>query len=57
MDKFEVQFSDLDIQTSYMKDAMGFMMTMSIMHQMLEDTNTELRFELQQNHADKDVPS
>ncbi|KAH9959562.1 vacuolar protein-sorting-associated protein 46 [Lactifluus volemus] len=61
MDKFEAQFSDLDVQTSYMEDAMGSTTAVStpqdqvdsLMHQMAEEANIEL----QQDLADKEVPS
>jgi charged multivesicular body protein 1 len=61
MDKFEAQFSDLDVQTSYMEDAMGSTTAVStpqdqvdsLMRQMAEEANIEL----QQDLADKEVPS
>ncbi|KAH9952860.1 hypothetical protein BGW80DRAFT_1440235 [Lactifluus volemus] len=51
MDKFESQFSDSDVQTSYMEDAMD--QVDSLMRQMAEGANVEL----QQDLADKEVPS
>ncbi|KAH9954370.1 vacuolar protein-sorting-associated protein 46 [Lactifluus volemus] len=61
MDKFEAQFSDLDVQTSYMEDAMGSTTAVSmpqdqvdsLMRQMVEEANIEL----QQDLADKGVSS
>jgi charged multivesicular body protein 1 len=61
MDKFEAQFSDLDVQTSYMEDAMGSTTAVStpqdqvdsLMRQMAEEANIEL----QQDLANKEVPS
>jgi len=61
MDKFEAQFSDLDVQTSYMEDAMGSTTAVStpqdqvdsLMRQMAEEANIEL----QQDLAAKEVPS
>ena len=60
MDKFESQFSDLDVQTSYMEDAMGSTTAVStpqdqvdsLMRQMAEEANIEL----QQDLAAKEVP-
>jgi len=60
MDKFESQFSDLDVQTSYMEDAMGSTTAVStpqdqvdsLMRQMAEEQNIEL----QQDLAAKEVP-
>ncbi|KAI9447580.1 Snf7 family [Lactarius indigo] len=60
MDKFESQFSDLDVQTSYMEDAMGSTTAVStpqdqvdsLMRQMAEEANIEL----QQDLATKEVP-
>lgn len=60
MDKFESQFSDLDVQTSYMEDAMGSTTAVStpqdqvdgLMRQMAEEANIEL----QQDLANKEVP-
>ncbi|KAH9971315.1 hypothetical protein BGW80DRAFT_1321644 [Lactifluus volemus] len=61
MDKLKAQFSDLDVQTSYMEDAMGSTTAVStpqdqvdpLMRQMAEEANIEL----QQDLADKEVPS
>ena len=61
MDKFESQFSDLDVQTSYMEDAMGSTTAVStpqdqvdsLMRQMAEEANIEL----QQDLAAKEVPA
>jgi charged multivesicular body protein 1 len=61
MDKFEAQFSDLSVQTSYMEVAMGSTTAVStpqdqvdsLMRQMAEETNIEL----QQDLADKGVLS
>jgi charged multivesicular body protein 1 len=60
MDKFEAQFSDLDVQTSYMEDAMGSTMAVStpqdqvdaLMRQTAEEANIELQHDL----ANKEVP-
>jgi len=60
MDKFEAQFSDLDVQTSYMEDAMGSTTAVStpqdqvdaLMRQMAEEANIELQHDL----AAKEVP-
>ncbi|KAI0298902.1 Snf7 family [Russula brevipes] len=60
MDKFESQFADLDVQTSYMEDAMGSTTAVStpqdqvdtLMRQMAEEANIEL----QQDLAAKEVP-
>jgi len=54
MDKFESQFSDLDVQTSYMEDAMGSTTAVStpqdqvdgLMKQMAEEANIELQHDL-----------
>jgi charged multivesicular body protein 1 len=61
MDKFESQFSDLDVQTSYMEDAMGSTTAVStpqdqvdsLMRQMAEEANIELQHDL----AAKEVPA
>ena len=55
MDKFESQFSDLDVQTSYMEDAMGSTTAVStpqdqvdqLMKQMAEEANIELAHDLE----------
>ena len=54
MDKFESQFSDLDVQTSYMEDTMGATTAVStpqdqvdtLMRQMAEEANIELQHDL-----------
>jgi charged multivesicular body protein 1 len=59
MDKFESQFSDLDVQTSYMEDAMSNTTAVStpqdevdlLMKQAAEEANIEL----QQDLASKDL--
>lgn len=61
MDKFEAQFSDLDVQTSYMEDAMSSTTAVStpqdqvdsLMRQMAEEANIELQHDL----AAKQVPA
>jgi charged multivesicular body protein 1 len=59
MDKFESQFSDLDVQTSYMEDAISSTTAVStpqdqvdsLMRQMAEEANIELQHDL----ASKDL--
>ncbi|VDC02500.1 unnamed protein product [Peniophora sp. CBMAI 1063] len=54
MDKFESQFSDLDVQTSYMEDTMGATTAVNtpqdqvdgLMRQMAEEANIELAHDL-----------
>ncbi|KAI0310155.1 Snf7-domain-containing protein [Amylostereum chailletii] len=54
MDKFETQFSDLDVQTSYMEDTMGATTATStpqdqvdtLMRQMAEEANIQLQHDL-----------
>lgn len=54
MDKFESQFSDLDVQTSYMEDAMSNTTAVStpqdeveaLMKQTAEEANIELQHDL-----------
>ena len=54
MDKFESQFSDLDVQTSYMEDTMQSTTAVStpqdqidlLMKQMADEANIELEHEL-----------
>lgn len=54
MDKFESQFSDLDVQTSYMEDTMSSTTAVStpqdqidtLMSQMAEEANIELQQDL-----------
>ena len=61
MDKFEQQFSDLDVQTSYMEEAMSNTTAVStpqdevdaLMRQTAEEANIELQHDL----ASKDVAS
>lgn len=64
MDKFETQFSDLDVQTSYMEDAMGSTTAVStpqdqvdaLMRQMAEEANIELQHDLATNQVPDIVP-
>jgi charged multivesicular body protein 1 len=61
MDKFESQFSDLDVQTSYMEDAMSSTTAVStpqdqvdtLMRQTAEEANIELQHDL----ASKEMPT
>jgi len=61
MDKFETQFSDLDVQTSYMEDAMSSTTAVStpqdqidaLMRQTAEEANIELQHDL----ASKEMPT
>ena len=61
MDKFESQFSDLDVQTSYMEDTMSSTTATStpqdqidaLMRQTAEEANIELAHDL----ASKDITS
>jgi charged multivesicular body protein 1 len=61
MDKFETQFSDLDVQTNYMEETMSNTTAVStpqdqidsLMKQMAEEANIELAHDL----ASKDVQS
>lgn len=54
MDKFESQFSDLDVQTSYMEDTMSSTTAVStpqdqvdlLMQQMADEANIELQHEM-----------
>jgi len=59
MDKFETQFSDLDVQTSYMEDAMGSTTAVSTpqdqIDQLLRQTAEEANIELQHDLASKDL--
>ena len=59
MDKFETQFSDLDVQTSYMEDAMSSTTATSTpqdqIDALLRQTAEEANIELQHDLA-KDVP-
>ncbi|KAH9169503.1 vacuolar assembly protein DID2 [Lactarius sanguifluus] len=64
MDKFESQFSDLDVQTSYMEDAMGSTTAVStpqdqvdsLMRQMAEETDIELQQDLATNQVPDVTP-
>ncbi|KAH9071477.1 vacuolar assembly protein DID2 [Lactarius deliciosus] len=64
MDKFESQFSDLDVQTSYMEDAMGSTTAVStpqdqvdsLMRQMAEETDIELQQDLATNQVPDITP-
>lgn len=66
MDKFESQFSDLDVQTSYMEDTMSSTTAVStpqdqidsLMTQMAEEANIELQQDLGANdlHSVADLP-
>ena len=57
MDKFEGQFTDLDVQTSYMEDAMSSTTAVStpqdqidqLMRQAAEEANIELQHDLASN--------
>ncbi|KAF8842752.1 hypothetical protein BDN67DRAFT_925842 [Paxillus ammoniavirescens] len=59
MDKFESQFSDLDVQTSYMEDAMSSTTAVSTpqdqIDQLLRQTAEEANIELQHDLAAKDL--
>lgn len=59
MDKFETQFSDLDVQTSYMEDAMSSTTAVSTpqdqIDQLLRQTAEEANIELQHDLADKSL--
>lgn len=60
MDKFETQFSDLDVQTSYMEDTISNTTAVStpqdqvdlLMQQMAD----EAKVELQQNLSERELP-
>lgn len=59
MDKFESQFTDLDVQTSYMEDVMGSTTAVStpqdqidqLMRQTAEEANIELQHDLSVNEV------
>jgi charged multivesicular body protein 1 len=55
MDKFETQFSDLDVQTSYMEDTMGATTATATpqdeVDQLMRQTAEEANIELQQDLA------
>ncbi|KAI6152222.1 Snf7-domain-containing protein [Pisolithus tinctorius] len=59
MDKFEAQFSDLDVQTSYMEDAMSSTTAVSTpqdqIDQLLRQTAEEANIELQHDLDSKDL--
>jgi charged multivesicular body protein 1 len=59
MDKFESQFSDLDVQTGYMEDAMGSTTAVSAPQDqidlLLRQTAEEANIELQHDLAIQDV--
>ena len=59
MDKFETQFSDLDVQTSYMEDVMSSTTAVSTpqdqIEQLLRQTAEEADIELQHDLAAKDL--
>ena len=60
MDKFESQFSDLDVQTSYMEDAMSSTTATSTpqdqIDQLMRQTAEEANIELQHDLASKEMP-
>ena len=61
MDKFESQFADLDVQTSYMEDAMSSTTAVStpqdevdaLMKQTAEEANIELQHDLASHELSK----
>jgi charged multivesicular body protein 1 len=59
MDKFETQFTDLDVQTSYMEDAMSSTTAVSTpqdqIDQLMRQAAEEANIELQHDLASKDV--
>jgi len=59
MDKFESQFTDLDVQTSYMEDAMSATTAISTpqdqIDNLLRQTAEEANIELQHDLASKDT--
>lgn len=61
MDKFESQFSDLDVQTSYMEETMSNTTAVSMpqdeVEALLKQTAEEANIELQQDLASKDLAS
>lgn len=61
MDKFESQFTDLDVQTAYMEDAMGSTTAISTpqdqIDQLLRQTAEEADIELQHDLSAKDLSS
>jgi charged multivesicular body protein 1 len=61
MDKFESQFSDLDVQTSYMEDAMSSTTAVSTpqdqIDSLMRQTAEEANIELQHDLANKEMPT
>lgn len=61
MDKFESQFSDLDVQTSYMEEAMSNTTATSTpqdeVDALMKQTAEEANIELQHDLASRDVAS
>jgi len=59
MDKFEAQFSDLDVQTSYMEEAMSSTTAVSTpqdqIDQLMRQTAEEANIELQHDLSSKDL--
>jgi charged multivesicular body protein 1 len=59
MDKFETQFADLDVQTSYMEDVMSSTTAVSTpqdqIDQLLRQTAEEANIELQHDLAEKSL--
>lgn len=59
MDKFEAQFADLDVQTSYMEETMSATTAVSTpqdqIDQLLKQTAEEANIELQHDLAAKDL--
>lgn len=59
MDKFETQFTDLDVQTSYMEDAMSSTTAVSTpqdqIEQLMRQTAEEANIEMQHDLSFKDV--
>jgi charged multivesicular body protein 1 len=59
MDKFESQFSDLDVQTSYMEDAISSTMAVSTpqdqIDQLMQQTADEANIQLQHDLSAKDL--
>ena len=59
MDKFETQFTDLDVQTSYMEDAMSSTTAVSTpqdqIEQLMRQTAEEASIEMQHDLASKDL--
>ena len=61
MDKFESQFTDLDVQTSYMEDTMSSTTAVSTpqdeVDALMKQTAEEANIELQHDLASKDLES